>query len=219
MRKIQLFSDKIARQMNGDLDELVSDNLQKITKASERMQLLINDLLKFSRHTQSKEDFIHVDLNKTVEEVLGDFEGDLEAKNARVIVKDLPTIWAIPSQMQQLFQNLVGNSIKFCNQHVQLKIEIWSETVADHTNENNSGHSNVMHRIYINDNGIGFDSKYADDIFVVFKRLHSYHEFEGSGIGLSICKKIAEKHNGSIIAKGVVNKGATFIVTLPETPL
>jgi len=219
LRKIQLFSDKIARQMNGTLDLLVSENLQKISKASERMQLLINDLLKFSRHSQSKEDFVHVNLNKTVQEVLSVFEGHLEKQNGEVVVKQLPTIWAIPTQMQQLFQNLVSNCIKFCKSGEELKVEIWSERLINQSDEKNDGLSKVMHRIYIKDNGIGFDPKYADDIFIVFKRLHSYHEFEGSGIGLSICKKIAEKHNGSITAKAESAGGATFIITLPENPV
>jgi len=215
LRKIQLFSDKIARQVNGNLESPVAENLQKITKASERMQLLINDLLKFSRHTQSKEDFVSLDLNNTLQDVINDIEVELDKKNGKVVFKKLPTIWAIPSQMQQLFQNLITNSLKFCKPDCEPYIEIYSERLVV-KGEGAEELNRVMHRIYFKDNGIGFDPKYAEEIFVVFKRLHSYHEFEGSGIGLSICKKIVEKHNGAIEAKGRLNEGATFIITLPE---
>jgi signal transduction histidine kinase len=217
LRKIQLFSDKIIRQGNGSLDGFVSDNLQKITKASERMQLLINDLLKFSRHTQAKEDFVQLDLNKILQDVLSDLEIQLEKRNGKVEVGQLPVLWGIPSQIQQLFQNLISNSLKFCKPGCEPLIQIFSERWVN--KESADGLVRVMHRIYIKDNGIGFDSKYADEIFIVFKRLHSYHEFEGSGIGLSICKKIVDKHNGTIEATGMVNEGATFIITLPENQL
>lgn len=217
LRKIQLFSDKIVRQGNGSLDGFISDNLQKITKASERMQLLINDLLKFSRHTQAKEDFVQLDLNKLMQDVLSDLELQIEKRSGRIEVGHLPTLWGIPSQVQQLFQNLISNSLKFCKPECEPFIQIYSERWV--SKEGTDGLARVMHRIYIKDNGIGFDSKYADEIFVVFKRLHSYHEFEGSGIGLSICKKIVEKHNGTIQAFGKVNEGATFVITLPENQL
>jgi light-regulated signal transduction histidine kinase (bacteriophytochrome) len=216
LRKIQLFSDKISRQINDNIDGLVVDNLQKITKASERMQLLINDLLKFSRHTQSKEDFVNVDLNRTIQDVINDLEVEIDKKKGKIVAKKMPVIWAIPSQMQQLFQNLITNSFKFNKPGYDPSVEIYSERIIEGGIDSDKGIARAMHRIYIKDNGIGFDPKYAEEIFVVFKRLHSYHEFEGSGIGLSICKKIVEKHNGSIEAISKVNEGATFIITLPE---
>jgi len=217
LRKIQLFSDKIIRQGNGHLEDFVADNLQKITKSSERMQMLINDLLKFSRHTQVKEDFVQLDLNKVLQDVLNDLEVQIEKKNGRVEVRKLPSLWAIPSQIQQLFQNLISNSLKFCKPDCDPHIQIYSERWV--SKEGTDGLARVMHSIYVKDNGIGFDPKYCDEIFVVFKRLHSYHDFEGSGIGLSICKKIVEKHNGMIEATSKVNEGATFTVTLPENQI
>ena len=214
LRKIQLFSDKILRQGDAGMDGFVAENLEKITRASERMQQLINDLLKFSRHTQVQEDFVELDLNRTLQDALSDLEIEIEKKQLQVEVQQLPVVSAIPSQMQQLFQNLVSNSLKFCRADCQPSLRIYSEKLVVDVTE--KGLPKVMHRIYFKDNGIGFDPKYADEIFVVFKRLHSYHDFAGSGIGLSICKKIVEKHNGNITATGKVNEGATFIITLPE---
>ena len=176
------------------------------------MQLLINDLLKFSRHTQAKEDFIRLDLNKVLQDVLSDLESEIEKKSGKVQVANLPSIWGIPSQMQQLFQNLIVNSLKFTRPTVDPLISIYSEPQVATIN----GRQRKVCNIFFKDNGIGFDPKYADEIFVVFKRLHSYHEFEGSGIGLSICKKIVEKHNGSIKAEGKLDGGATFVITLPQ---
>jgi hypothetical protein len=213
LRKIQLFSDKITQQLNGSVEALVGDHLKKITKASSRMQLLINDLLKFSRHTQSKEDFILLDLNKVLQDVLSDLEAELDRRGAKVKYKELPSIWAIPSQIQQLFQNLISNSLKFSKPDVPPVIEIYSEKQSAKKGQEKNA---IQHRIYFKDNGIGFDEKYSDEIFIVFKRLHSYHEFEGSGIGLSICKKIVEKHHGTIEAISRINEGATFVITLPQ---
>jgi signal transduction histidine kinase len=214
LRKIQLFSDKIVQHL-GEEEAVgfIADHLKKITKASGRMQLLINDLLKFSRHTQAREDFVEVNLARLVQDVISDLEPEIEKKKGVVRLDTLPYIWAIPSQIQQLFQNLISNSLKFSRPGREPVVEIYSEKCYETLV---SGNKRLAYRIYIRDNGIGFDTKYADEIFVVFKRLHSYHEFEGSGIGLSICKKIVEKHRGTISATGKSNEGAVFIITLPQ---
>jgi light-regulated signal transduction histidine kinase (bacteriophytochrome) len=124
----------------------------------------------------------------------------------------------VPSLLHQLFQNLISNSLKFSRKDIQPSITIYSEVIEqiNTTGLISGAQSNAFYRLYIKDNGIGFDPKYAEEIFVVFKRLHSYHEFEGTGIGLSICKKIVEKHSGQITADGKLNEGATFIITLPK---
>lgn len=220
LRKIMLFSDKISIRFKNQIDEESSVYLQKIVKASERMQQLVNDLLKFSRHTHDIYGFEKTDLNDVLNDVLSDVEHEIQKKEAKVYTCELPVIWAIPSQIRQLFQNLISNSLKFLQRETAPVLSIKCEKVSgsgiDHLHSNPG---QTFYKIYFSDNGIGFDAKYADDIFVVFKRLHSYHEFEGTGIGLSICKKIVDKHNGFIKAESKPNEGATFIITLPENNL
>jgi light-regulated signal transduction histidine kinase (bacteriophytochrome) len=213
-----LFTDRLTTRMSDKLDSEVENYLQKILKASQRMQQLVNDLLKFSRHTNDILDFEQTDLNELLNDVLSDMEIDIQKRDAKVTAGNLPTIYAIPSQIRQLFQNLISNSLKFCKDDCTPEVHIQTEVVkgALIPGLDRKLYENTFYKIYIRDNGIGFDSKYAEEIFVVFKRLHSYHEFEGTGIGLSICKKIVEKHKGFISAESSLNEGSTFIITLPE---
>ena len=218
LRKIMLFSDKILTRFHNKIDEEADAYFQKIVKASERMQHLVNDLLKFSKHTNDIYGFEKTDLNEVLNEVLSDVEHHVQNKDAKIYADELPVIWAIPSQIRQLFQNLISNSLKFTKDDLVPEIYIKSEKIEGVAIEglNSELVSNTFYKIFISDNGIGFDPKYAEDIFVVFKRLHSYHEFEGTGIGLSICKKIIDKHNGYIKAESKPNEGSTFIIILPE---
>jgi len=218
LRKIQLFTDKIQKRAKDELTSETAGYFQKITKASERMQLLINDLLKFSRDTNDVHAFEQINLNLILREVLGDIEAEIERKKATIESGTLPVIWGVPSQVRQLFQNLISNALKFCKEDCVPHIHIQSQKVPG--SQLSGLDLSYMHHNYykisVRDNGIGFDPKYSDEIFVVFKRLHSYHEFEGTGIGLSICKKIVEKHHGYISASSKVNEGSVFTVTLPE---
>jgi light-regulated signal transduction histidine kinase (bacteriophytochrome) len=217
LRKIMLFSDKIRTRFYNKIDEEADAYFQKIVKASERMQHLVNDLLKFSKHAHDKYGFEKTDLNHILSEVLNDIEHNIQKKEAKIYADKLPVIWAVPSQIRQLFQNLISNSLKFSRQGSVPEIHINSERIESAlVNGNNEAGNNIVYKIFVRDNGIGFDPKYAEDIFVVFKRLHSYHEFEGTGIGLSICKKIVDKHNGYIKAESTPDVGSTFIITLPE---
>ncbi len=204
LRKILVFSDKIKIKLNSSLSDEMSKSLEKIMRASERMQLLINDLLRFSRETSSNEDFSYIQLNDLIREVMTDMEIDIEKTNAQIHVKELPRIWGVPSQMRQLFQNLLSNAIKFRMPNQEPVINVFADR-----------QKKDFHRIIVEDNGIGFDQKFGDEIFVVFKRLHSYHEFEGSGVGLSICKKIIERHKGFIKAESKPGSGSKFIVDFP----
>lgn len=204
LRKILVFSDKIQTRYRNEISENVLHNLEKIIKAAGRMQSLINDLLRFSRQTSLNEDFCLVSLNDLMVDVMADMEIKIESTGAQVQVSQLPVIWAIPSQMRQLFQNLVSNAIKFRKKDTVPLIHIYSEKPRS-----------VDYRIVVQDNGIGFEPKYAEEIFMVFKRLHSYHEFEGSGVGLSICKKIIDRHNGRIKAESKVGGGSKFILDFP----
>lgn len=214
LRKIMVFSDKIL--LKGDQDEETEKYFKKIINASRRMQSLINDLLSFSRQSTSSSDFKKTDLNVLLKEVVAELEIEIEKTNAKINVGKLPVVQAIPSLMRQLFYNLLSNAIKFRKKDTDPLIQISAEKQdPKEAASSNKGDKNFFH-ICVTDNGIGFDPKYADEIFMVFKRLHSYHEFEGTGVGLSICKKIIEKHNGFIRAESKVDHGSTFVIGIPE---
>lgn len=219
LRKIQVFSDKILSKKNQD--EETEKYFKKIIDSSRRMQSLINDLLSFSRHSLASSDFKKTDLNVLVKEAMSELEIEIEKTNAHIQMDGLPIIQVIPSLMQQLFYNLINNAIKFRKKDVSPVIIIHTEKMGpvEISRYTKNSHSNHYYKITVTDNGIGFDDKHADEIFVVFKRLHSYHEFEGTGVGLSICKKIVEKHNGFIVAESEPDKGSTFIIGLPEKPV
>jgi signal transduction histidine kinase len=203
LRKILVFSDKLQTKYKDELDTEVGQSLEKIAKASTRMQSLINDLLKFSRQTTADEDFVAIPLNQLLQDVIADLEIEIEKSSAQIHLDGLPEIWGIPSQIRQLFQNLLSNAIKFRKKSENPAIRIFTEPW------------NGLNRVIIQDNGIGFDPKYAEEIFMVFKRLHSYHEFEGSGVGLSICKKIIDRHSGFIKAESKIGEGSKFIIEFP----
>jgi signal transduction histidine kinase len=216
LRKIQVFSDKILRNNNFDPDS--EKYFGKIINSSRRMQNLINNLLDFSRHTVSSNDFKKTSLNELVKNVLTELEVEIEKSNARINYENLPVVSAVPGLMQQLFYNLFSNAIKFRKSSVDLVIDVKAEKMnpVDLSKFTKYGQGGNYYKITVQDNGIGFDDKYAEDIFRVFKRLHSYQEFEGTGVGLSICKKIVEKHNGFIKAESKIDTGSTFIIGLPE---
>ena len=216
LRKIQVFSDKIVRSNNFDPD--TEKYFGKIINSSKRMQHLINNLLDFSRHTVSSNDFKNTPLRELVKNALTELEVEIEKSNARINYEELPVVSAVPGLMQQLFYNLFSNAIKFRKPSVDLVIDVKAEKIdpRDLSKFIKYGNGNNYYKITVQDNGIGFDDKYAEDIFRVFKRLHSYQEFEGTGVGLSICKKIVEKHNGFIKAESKIDNGSTFIIGLPE---
>jgi len=216
LRKIQVFSDRILRNNNFDPDS--EKYFGKIINSSKRMQHLINNLLDFSRHTVSSNDFKKTSLNELVKNVLTELEVEIEKSNARINYENLPVVSAVPGLMQQLFYNLFSNAIKFRKPSVDLVIDVKAEKMdpIDLSKFTKYGQGKNYYKITMKDNGIGFDEKYAEDIFRVFKRLHSYQEFEGTGVGLSICKKIVERHNGFIKAESKIDNGSTFIIGLPE---
>ena len=219
LRKIQVFSDKIVRSNNFDTD--TEKYFGKIISSSKRMQHLINNLLDFSRHTVSSTDFKKTPLKELVKNALTELEVEIEKSNARINYEELPVVSAVPGLMQQLFYNLFSNAIKFRKPSVDLVIDVKAEKIdpLDLSKFMKYGNGNNYYKITVQDNGIGFDDKYAEDIFRVFKRLHNYQEFEGTGVGLSICKKIVEKHNGFIKAESKIDNGSTFIIGLPEMQL
>ena len=221
LRKIRIFSDRVLTLFEASKYDEVQFNLDKIIRSSKRMQQLINDLLKYSRHANDSAGFEQTDFNVIIKEVLSDLDYEIQQKSARVVTDQLPTTWAIPTQIRQLFQNIISNALKFGKRDHSPQIEIGYDVVpgTEIAGLADQNKQEQYYRIHCKDNGIGFDEKYADDIFMVFKRLHSYSEFEGTGIGLSICKKIVERHGGYIHVKSRVNEGSTFTITLPQKQL
>ena len=220
LRKIQVFSDKIL--LNNNHDENTEKYFKKIIGSSRRMQSLINDLLSFSRHSMGDTDFKKTDLNSVLLEVKNDLDIQIEKSKAVIHINKLPAIWGIPSLVKQLFSNLVSNAIKFKKENTAPVVNISAEMMKPgeiNGLTKNDTDINKYSIIKVADNGIGFDEQYAGEIFRVFKRLHSYHEFEGSGVGLSICKKIIEKHNGFISAESEPGNGSVFTIGFPEKDL
>jgi PAS domain S-box-containing protein len=218
LRKIQAFSDRLRVKCGSVLSPQGLDYLERMQGAAQRMQVLIQDLLKLSRITSRAQPFEKCDLGEVVRAVLSDLEIMIEQKNATVEVNGLPTIEADPVQMRQLFQNLISNALKF--QSPGVKPEVVVEGRVYQMKERNITGAAPGHqicKIVVRDNGIGFDPKFGEQIFVVFQRLHSRSEYEGTGIGLAVCRKITDRHGGSIVAKSAEGQGAAFIVTLPVT--
>lgn len=210
LRKVQAFGDRLKRKYSTALSEEGLDYLERMQKAAQRMQILIADLLAFSRITTRGQPFITTDLNQILQEVLSDLEVTLQRTQAQVVASSLPILEADPLQMRQLLQNLLSNALKFQPPGQIPQITIQSRLIGPH-----GGQCQV--KLTIQDNGIGFDPKYGDRIFTMFQRLHGRNEYEGTGVGLAICRKIVDRHNGTITAESELNAGATFIIFLPQT--
>ncbi|MBE7531105.1 MAG: PAS domain S-box protein [Chloroflexi bacterium] len=208
LRKIQTFSQRLLEKYDGALDERGQDYLRRVDNAAARMQLLIQDVLTYARIGAKSSNFRPVSLTAAVQDVLADLEELLEATRGQVIVGELPTIDADPIQIRQLLQNLISNSLKFHQPDVPPVVQI------DGTLLRNADNTPTL-QLTITDNGIGFDEKYLPRIFTMFQRLHGRDEYEGTGIGLTLCRRIVERHYGSITAHSQPGAGATFIITLP----
>lgn len=205
LRKIQAFGDRLQTSFADRLDEKGRDYIERMLSSAARMRSLIDSLLTFSRVTTKAQPFVPVDLLTIAKEVVSDLEARIHLSGGRVEIVDLPSIDADPTQMQQLFLNLIGNGLKFHKPDVPPVVRVEGQIV------DNSG----MCEIVVADNGIGFEEIYLDRIFEVFQRLHGRNEFEGTGMGLALCRKIVERHGGSITATSSPGHGAKFIVALP----
>lgn len=214
LRKIQAFGDLLHYEYGAYLPEPAQEYLHRIQNAAARMKTLINDLLAFSRVTTKAQAFVSVNLNEIIQDILIDLETHIQQVAAQIEVGHLPTIDADPLQMRQLFQNLLSNSLKFHHADRIPHIKLHAEILALQSSLDKNAETRVC-QIMIQDNGIGFDEKYLHKIFTIFQRLHYRDEYEGTGIGLAICRKITDRHGGSITASSIVGEGATFIVTLP----
>lgn len=214
LRKIQAFGDRLKTKHGDALGDGGRDYLERMQNAAGRMQTLINDLLTFSRVTTKAQPFVNVDLAEVAAGVVSDLEARVERSGGRVEMGEMLTLDADPLQMRQLLQNLIGNALKFHKPDEPPLVKVWCErAAAGGACEEPAGGD--LCRIHVADNGIGFDEKYLDRIFTVFQRLHGRHQYEGTGVGLAVVRRIAERHGGSITAASAPGRGSTFIVTLP----
>ena len=207
LRKITTFGGLLRTRCGEHLEENGRDYLKRMENAAVRMHELITALLSLSRISTRAQPPARVDLNETVAGVLADLELHIQETGASIEVKDLPVIRAEPVQMRQVFQNLVANALKFHRPEVPPTLRIYTvdaETAADECT------------IVVEDNGIGFDVKHQERIFGIFQRLHTRSEYEGTGIGLAVCRKIIERHGGTITAESEPGKGAKLIIVLPR---
>ena len=209
LRKIQAFGDILENEYGQQLGD-GSEYLKRMHSAATRMSQLIEDLLMFSRVTSKPPAPKRVDLGEVVSEVISDLENRISQAKGSVEVGNLPKVMADPTHMRQLFQNLIANALKFHRDAVPPVVKITSEAPAS---------KDGFCLITVEDNGIGFDEKYTDRIFGVFQRLHGRGSYEGTGIGLAVCRKIVERYGGTITAEGQAGKGSKFIIKLPTTPV
>lgn len=208
LRKMMMFSDRLSYKYKEILDDEGKMFISRLQHAGERMQALIKDILLFSKTSLEKPVFVDSDLNLILSDVLADMESNIEEKNAIIDATVLPNLNVNPVLMRPLFHNLLSNAIKYSKKDVKPVVKVYSEF-------SSNGQNGKYCRIYIEDNGIGFEQKYSEQIFGMFKRLHLHTEFEGTGIGLALCKKIVEEHNGFITARSKVGESSVFIISLP----
>ncbi|MEJ1240274.1 ATP-binding protein [Chryseolinea sp. T2] len=206
LRKIFFNSDVLQKKHAASLDQNAQRMLHGMTAAAGRMKELINDLLSYSQLNQQTLIMENVNLNEVIDSVLKDFELTIADKSATINVGQLPLIVGNVNRIRQLFANLISNSLKYVKTETAPVIDISAET------------SNGSVSVRVRDNGIGFDAEYKEKIFGLFERLHTRNEFPGTGIGLAICKRIVEMHNGTIAADSIPGEYADFEVTLPVEP-
>jgi two-component system, LuxR family, sensor kinase FixL len=209
LRKIQAFGDRLKSKYDAAIGPDGLDYLARMQNAAARMQVLIQDLLSLSRVASNAKPFAQVDLGDVVRVVISDLEVRAQERNGRVEAGALPVVFGDRGQLAQLFQNLIGNGLKFQKPGESPVVKVNSEAVRPDA-------AGAAWRITVEDNGIGFDEKYRDRIFQIFQRLHGRAEYEGTGIGLAICRKIVERHGGVIAAHSSPGAGAKFVITLPQ---
>ena len=206
LRKIQAFGDLLDAELHPEQGTNSKQYLDRMRNAAARMSILIQDLLAFSRVSMKVQPNSMVDLNVVAKEVVGDLETRIAETNGKVEIGPLPIVWADPTHMRQLFQNLIGNALKFHkpNEAPVVEVSLSPQKAKD-----------TLYTITFKDNGIGFDEKYVDRIFSVFQRLHGKDEYDGTGIGLAVCRKIAERYGGTITAASTKGSGSIFSFSIP----
>jgi signal transduction histidine kinase len=219
LRKIRSFSSLVLDDYADAVDDAGRHYLERMQDAAERMSQLINDLLVYSRITTRAQPFEPVDLEEVAQTVRSDLDLQIEDVDGTVEIGDLPTVEADPTQVRQVLQNLIGNGLKFHrpDEPPRVQVEATVEPVARDLQQDGRLDANCteMCRLTVSDNGIGFEESHADRIFTPFKRLHGRGEYEGTGMGLAICRRIVERHGGDITASSTPGEGTTFTVLLP----
>jgi light-regulated signal transduction histidine kinase (bacteriophytochrome) len=209
LRKIQAFVDRLRSQFTHGLPEQAADYLARMLAAAGRMRALIDDLLTYSRIARKGRSFAPVDLGEVARDVVSDLDGRLQMSGGRIEIGPLPTVDADKVQMRQLLQNLIANALKFRKPEEAPEVHIAGRL------NGAPGAAESMWEIEVRDNGIGFENQYRDRIFNMFERLHGRNEYEGTGIGQAICRRIVERHNGTIVAESAPGEGTTFQIHLP----
>jgi len=218
LRKIGIFSDGLKHELEGKLTSTQQNIFERILSSTLRMKALIDDLLAYSHISIKKETFTRVDLNEVVQEVLQDLDSQINEAGVIITIGKLPQIKGNRSQMQQLFQNLISNAIKYRKPNGTPTITIQCKKIASVDpllSAFPAAEKMAYHVIEVIDNGIGFEQKYTEKIFQVFQRLHGHTEYQGTGIGLAIVQKVMAQHKGAIKAYSVPGKGTTFQMLLP----
>lgn len=218
LRKIRIFSERVSEIYADRIGEDGKIYIDKMQSACIRMQNLIDDILAFSKISVQKDSLEHSDMTTLIHEVISDMEQQIREKDAKIMIDKLPEFPLNRELIKSLFQNLISNSLKYSRKEITPVINITMKV--DPTElHNDSLVVKKYWRIYVQDNGIGFEQQYADQVFTMFKRLHAGPEYKGTGIGLAICKKIVEEHQGHISAKSAVDEGTTFTISFPATEL
>ncbi len=216
LRKIQTFSSRILEKELHNLSEQGKEYFNRMQNAAKRMQALIHDLALYSKLTASEKEFQRTDLNLILDQVQNDLQSAIEEKKVVIECGSLCTLNVIPFQFRQLMHNILSNSLKFSDPEKQLHVIIKAKLLKENKLfSKKNGSKKACYHISISDNGIGFDPQYSKKIFEVFQRLNGKDEYEGTGIGLAICKRIVENHKGVIRAGGELKKGAFFDIYLP----
>lgn len=218
LRKISTFTERIDNKYRESLNEEGQSYLKRVLTSAGNMQVLLEDLLDFSKLSFGEKKYERVNLQQCINGVIADLELKIEESQTTVTCDDAAEIEAFPSQIRQLFSNLINNSIKFRKEHEAPLIRISCKPVmlADYPNLPLVENKKYV-RITVEDNGIGFDQEFSERIFKIFQRLHGKSEYKGSGIGLAICKKIVDNHHGFIFANSRPDEGSNFTIILPET--
>lgn len=217
LRKIQTFISRVSDADKAVLSDSAKDYIYKIEVSAKRMRVLIDDLLLFSRTNTTKKEFIKTNLSELLENAKSELTEIIDEKKAIITASKLPKLSVIPYQIEQLFINLIGNSLKYSQPDLVPEISIESEKVnSDQFPELLDQNIKKFYKITFTDNGMGFDPQFKETIFILFQRLHSRQEYPGTGIGLAICKKIVENHKGFITADSTPDVGSVFTVFLPE---
>jgi two-component system, chemotaxis family, CheB/CheR fusion protein len=204
------------RKFESELPDAAMSLLNKIADSSQRMRKLIEGLLEFSKSDLNEQEYLYTDLNSVLKTVLSDFELMISEKNVTINSDKLPSLEAIPIQMEQLLHNMISNSIKFSKSDVRPVITISTKKPSKEELKSYGLDGKTQHvELKFADNGIGFEPEYSEQIFDIFQRLNDKQEFPGTGIGLALCRKIVTNHKGKIKAEGVADKGATFRIILP----